>query len=282
MAEEPQLSLSEEQLENAVNEIDGDTNTENKEVSKDESTRAETSLKTEDKSEETEQVNEEQKEESKEGKEEEWDSKKGFHTHPAWQKLQAERDEAVARTKKLDEYEQKLGEFNPEEILEIKQAADILKRNPQLAEKVRNIINEHPYAKEEVDKSVRELSEKIQNLETQMTVEKATSNINRMISDNKVDSKTEPLLRELLATRVSSGRVNINDANSIKQLFDRTLKDVENYKRNLLSSYATDKKKDGVPKSPSDRGKVVVAKKESAEMEDIVNEIATGLKQAEE
>lgn len=238
--------------------------TKEEETSKEESTRSDTSIKTEDES----------KEEEK--KEEVTDEDTRFDKHPRWQKLQQERNEALDKARQFDELKTKLEGFETDELTRLKEAGKLLRKYPELADKVQKTIDEHPFGNEEVKTEVTQVKQELMKMQQDLALEKYDNTVEKLISEHKVDKEILPFVKELFDNRVINQKAGFND---LPRIFDKTVKDVEMIRRKTLANHIESKSKETkVPASPTDRGKAIISKKESAEFEDVASEIAAGLK----
>jgi len=239
--------------------------------SEDDSTRTDTSLKTEEKEESGEG-------EKKEVEENEEDTR--FDKHPRFQKIIQERNDAVEKLNALKDFQDVMQGSDVSELKKIREASALLKKYPELATKVQKVIDEHQYGNEEVNAKFGELTNKITELETKQVVNDIVKETNNLISSAKLSEKEEPIFREILGARIAQLKINTsNDMPIIKKMFDKTLKDIENFRRTSIASHIETKTHETkVPASAITKGKVTVTKKESAELEDVVGELTEGLK----
>lgn len=257
-------------LESAAEETSSEEKTE--ETQSKETSEDTTSLKSE---EETKGTEEETKDE-------------GFNNHPAWIKreeklknAELERDEALEKAQSSKEMEQALDGMSVGDITRLSKSAKLLNQYPELADKVKDIIEKHPYGNEETNSKISVIEQRLEESETKATLREYDTTVNSLIKDNKVPSEIEPVVRELLDNRVASGKVS--STKDISSLFDKVLKDVDLIRRKALVSYGESKKGESkVPMSPAHKGKVMVTKKESAEAGDIIEELARGIKASSE
>lgn len=238
-------------------------------TSDDDSTRTDTSLKTEEK---------EESEEEEKTEETEEDTR--FDKHPRFQKIIQERNDAVEKLNALKDFQDVMQGSDVTELKKIREASALLKKYPELATKVQKVIDEHQFGNEEVNTKFYELTNKINELETKQVVNDMVKETEGLISSAKLSKEEEPLFREILAARISQIRINDSkDFPQIKKMFDKTIKDIENFRRkNIASHIETKTQEKTVPASATSKGKVTVTKKESAELEDVVGELAEGLK----
>lgn len=228
------------------------------------STRTDTSLKTE--------------EETETSKETEEDEETRFDKHPRWQQLKQERDEAVTRAGEADTLREQLGDLSAEDILKLRNAGELLRKYPELAEKVQKIIDEHPYGNEEVNRSLDEIRARQQILEDGLLLKDYDAQVDRLLDEYKVDKSITSYVKELLENRVVNKRIRMED---VPRVFEDVIKDIEIIRRKILVSHIKNKSEEQeVPASPKEKGKVITTKKESAETEDIIDELAQGLKSA--
>lgn len=249
-----------------------ETSEKKEETSEETSTRTETSLKTEE--EETEAETKE-----KAGDEDRFDK------HPRFIKLRTERDEAKTRYEeaqtslaKLQELETQLGGFTPDEMKRLQEAGTYLKKYPALAEKVQELLDNYQYGDEKVKTEIDTVRQRQDKLESDLALEKYDATLDKLISQHKIDKDVEPLVREMVDNRVILNKAKLGD---ITKIFDKTLKDIEIFRRKTIASYTDDKNNTPkVPKTATQRDKVIVAKKESEDIEDVIGELADGLKKA--
>lgn len=257
-----------------------DSTPEDKSSSKEEtSTRTETSKKTEE--EETEESKEEEVKEEK--KEEVSEDDTRFDKNPRWKKMiedrdnaRSERDNALSEAQSLRELKTKLDGFQPEELGRLKEVGKLLKSNPELAKKVQEVIDGHDFRNAEVKGEINKISSELQRLEQERVLEKYDNTVNKLMSDNKVSDDLKPIVSELLETRVIKKQIPLEKVgNELKTI----LKQIDTFNRKTLASRVETKT---VPPSPSNRGKAMTTKKESADTEDIIGELAEGLKASKE
>lgn len=246
------------------------------ESSEEASSRTETSLKTE---------KEESGEEKEEKEEETKDEDTRFDKHPRFIKLRTERDEAKTRYEeaqtslaKLQELEAQLGGFTPDEMKRLQEAGTYLKKYPALAEKVQELLDNYQYGDEKVKTEIDTVKQRQDKLESDLVLEKYDATIGKLISQHKIDKDIEPLVREIVDNRVILNKAKLGD---ISKIFDKTLKDIEIFRRKTIASYAEDKNNiPKVPQTATQRDKVIVAKKEPESIEDVISELTDGLKKA--
>lgn len=239
------------------------------ETSEDDSTSAD-SIKTE---------KEEPAEEGDKKEEEETEDDTRFDKHPRFQKLIQERNELAEQAKAFKELKEIVGNTENSALKNLIDADRLLKQYPKLAEKVNKDLIEFQFGNEEINNKFNEIVRKQEEFETKIVVNNIVSETNKLISSAKLKDDEEPILRELLGARV--GQLNIqneHDMPKIKALFDKTLKDIERFRRVNLASHIESKSKDKPVPTSANAGAKVIAKKESAEMEDVVGELAEGLK----
>ena len=264
------LDLNTEKLEEEVAKLDGeetksettaDKTSEKKETSEEESTRTDTSLKTEE-------------EESKEVKEEDEDTR--FDKHPRWQKLKQERDNAIDKSRQFDELKGKLEDFEVDELTKLKEAGKLLRKYPELAEKVQKVIDEHPFDNEAVKGEISDVKQSLEKLQSDILLEKYDSAVGKLISENKVDKELEPLVKEVFDNRVINQKISFGD---LPKAFEKLLKDINLIQRKTLASHIKVKSEETrVPATPTQKGKMIAQKSESAEAQDVVEELTQGLK----
>lgn len=226
-----------------------------------ESSEDTTSLKSEEETKETENSGEEETR---------------FDKHPRWQKLKQERDSYAERARRADELETKLQGLSVEEIQRLGNASQLLQKYPELAEKVKNVIDNYNYGSEETKTAIQEIRQEHQTLRNEIILERYDKTVDKFITDNKIDSDIVPIIKELLDTRVINQKLDLKE---IPIELNKIIKQVEIIRRKVLSSHIQDKNKEvKVPNSTLQKGKVIAQKSESAEEIDIINEIASGLK----
>lgn len=291
--ETEELNLDESKLEQEAAKIIGDDEassesaTEEKEskeeTSKEESSRTDTSLKTEEESKEEKETKEEETTEKTEKEEEESGEETRFDKHPRFQKLRQERDEALekaqsveTRVKELESIKSQLGNLDPQELNKLKEGADMLRKYPQLAEKVQQVIDEHNFGSEEAKTEFVKLQNSISEMQTNLLLEKYDNTVDKVLSEKKVDEDVSPIVKEILDKRVSDKKLTLKDVpkelESILKSFDKI------YRKNLASHVEVKNKETKVPTSATQRGKVIVAKKEPVTDKDFIDELAEGLK----
>ena len=256
--------LEEEVAKVTEEEPASETTTEKTSEEEVESTRTDTSLKTE--------------EETETSKEKEEDEETRFDKHPRWQKLKQERDEALERARETDTLRQQIGDLPVEDILRLKNAGELLRKYPELAEKVQKVIDEHPYGNEEVNRSLEDIRTRQQRIEDGLLLKEYDNKVDKLLSEHKVDKDIEPYVKELLDNRVVNKKIKLVD---LPKAFEGVIKDIEKIRRKVLASHIESKGRETeVPASPKEKGKVIATKKESVETEDIIEELAQGLKSA--
>lgn len=239
------------------------------ETSEETSPRTETSLKTEEEPEDTGKAGDEDR----------------FDKHPRFIKLRTERDEAKTRYEeaqaglvKLQELETQLGGFTPDEMKRLQEAGTYLKKYPALAEKVQELLDNYQYGDEKVKTEIDTVRQRQDKLESDLALEKYDAILDKFISQHKIDKDVEPLVREMVDNRVILNKAKLGD---ISKIFDKTLKDIEIFRRKTIASYTDDKNNTPkVPKTTTQRDKVIVAKQESEDIEDVIANFTDGLKKA--
>ncbi len=232
------------------------------EVAEEEPSRAETSLKTE----KEEPAAEETEEDTR------------FDKHPRWQKMKQERDDAVAEASSLRDIREKIGDFQVDELTRLKDAAKLLRDNPTLADKVREMIDKFPFENEAISNKFNQVIAEQTRINNQLVLEKYDTTVSRLMSDNKVDKDVEPIVKELLDNRVIKNSLTLD---KIPDEVTKILKAVETIRRKTLASYVEVKKGEPkIPVSSTQRGKVILTKKESEEAGDVVDELTEGLRAA--
>ncbi len=230
------------------------------EVAEEEPSRAETSLKTEKEEPAAE------------------DDESRFDKHPRWQKLKQERDDAVAEASSLRDIREKIGNFDADELTRLKDAAKLLRENPTLATKFQKIIDEFPFENEAINNKFNQVIAEQTRINNQLVLEKYDTSVNKLMVDNKVDKEVEPIVKELLDNRVIKNNLTLEQ---IPDEVNKILKAVETIRRKTLASYVEVKKGEPkVPASSTQRGKVILTKKESEEVGDVVDELTEGLRSA--
>jgi len=242
------------------------------ETSKEDSTSAD-SLKTE------EEPKKEEKEQDEEG------VLSPFDRHPRFQQLKQQRDEYLNRSKQqekelseLRSLKEKMKDMSIDELEGLRNAANLLRKNPELAEKVRKVINEHPYEKEEINLALKTIENRQEELETKLILKEYDETVGKLLTTHKIDKDDESMIKEILDNRVVNQRI---DMKNVPKALEQVVKDVEKFRRKTIASHIeTRKNETKVPVSPAQKGKMIATKKESAEKEDIIEELATGLKDA--
>lgn len=263
--------LEEEVAKVTDEEPASETTTEETSEEKDDSTRTDASLKTEKEETETSE------------KEETTDEQPPFHTHPAWirrneklKQLEEERNEDLNRAEEAQEIKEKLGGMSADEILKLRNAGELLRKYPELAQKVQKIIDEHNYGNEETIREISNVKQKQEELEQKLLLKDYDEQVDKLISKHKVDKDLEPYVKEFLDNRVVSKKIKLAD---VPKVFENVLKDIEKIRRKTLASHIETKDNETkVPKSPADKGKVITTKRESGELGDVVAEMTEGLK----
>lgn len=260
------------ELEKSVaNIVDGETPADSTSVETPSEEKTE-QTHTEESSEDTTSLKSE--EETEETKKEEEETR--FDKHPRWQKLKQERDSYAERARRADELETKLQGLSAEEIQRLGNASQLLRKYPELAEKVQKIIDNYSYGSEETKTAIQEIRQEHQELRNEIILERYDKTVDKLITDNKVDSDIVPLVKELLDTRVINLKLDLKE---IPIELNKIIKQVETIRRKVLSSHIQDKNKETkIPVSTLQKGKVIAQKSESAEETDIIAEITAGLK----
>lgn len=270
MPEEQELNLDPQKLEEALsqevakNTGEGEepqSGTTPAETSPEDSssTRTDTSLKTD---EETESEEEE----------------KRFDKHPRWQQLKQQRDEALEKAREAETYRERLKGIDPDELERLSNAAQLLKKYPELADKVRKVIQEHQFDKEEVTTKIDEVLNRQKELEDRVILKEYDEKVSQLIKEHKISQKAEPLIRKILDNEVINRGITLE---KLPDTFKAVLKDMDTLRRETLASHIESKGAESkVPVSPAQRGKVMTTKTESAEREDLVSELAEGLRAA--
>ena len=250
---------------------DDKSSKEDKGTSKDDSEES-TSLKTQEKS----------KEEVVEG-----DFKgvpKGFANHPAWQKLLSERDEAKQlygslqeQIKSYEEVKNRLSGFDIQELENIKGAAKLLKQHPELAKKVQELIDTYPYGDSALKSEIDSVKSQLQNQQIEATLNKYDAMSEKLVSEKGYTGRMATLVKNMLQDTVI--KKGLKSLDGVPKVFDNIVKEVEELQREILAGHVKTRQNDKkVPTTIKERDKVLTSKKESAEQEDIVSEIAAGLK----
>lgn len=252
---------------------------EKKETSEEESTRPDSSLKTENDTTE-EKVKEE---EVKKDKDENDETR--FDKIPRFQQLIQKEKEAAERAalyeeshRTLEEIRGKLGDLSADEISRYREVGKMLKKYPELAQKIEELVDGYEYGNAEVKNEINSLREEQEKLRQQMIMEKYDSAVDKLISDNKVEKEFVPLVKEIFENRVIAQQAGMKD---LPKIFEKTLKDVDIFLRKKIASHIEDKNKEPkVPKSPAVRDKVIISDKEEVTTEDVVKGLTEDLKAA--
>lgn len=278
MGNENDLNLDEEKLETALNaEVDKDKGEETPSEPTPEETPAE---KTEEKPSE-----EEPSEDTPSLKSEEETPKEDtrFDKHPRWieretklKDTEQERDDASARVTELEGIEKKLEGLSPERLTQLVKAGTLLDKYPELSNKVNDLISNFDFEKTGHSSEVEELRQEVNELKSGTILDKYDREVDKLIGDSKVDKEIEPLVRELLDNRVANAK--LTGVKEVAPLLEKVLKDVDLLQRKKLASRIV-RKDPLVPASPKDKSKIQ-GKKESGEQEDVIEELAEGLKSA--
>lgn len=270
MPEEQELNLDPQKLEEALSqEVAKDTGegeetqsgTTPAETSPEDSssTRTDTSLKTDEKIKSEEEENR-------------------FDKHPRWQQLKQQRDEALEKAREAETYRERLKGIDPDELERLSNAAQLLKKYPELADKVRKVIQEHQFDKEEVTTKIDEVLNRQKELEDRVILKEYDEKVSQLIKEHKISQKAEPLIRKILDNEVINQGITFE---KLPDTFKAVLKDMDTLRRETLASHIESKGAEPkVPVSPAQRGKVMTTKTESAEREDLVSELAEGLRAA--
>ena len=171
--------------------------------------------------------------------------------------------------------------MSTDEITRLSNSAKLIQKYPELGEKLKDIIEKHPYGNEETNSKISEVVQRQEDLENKMVLREYDNTVDNLVKGSKVPSEIEPLVREMLDNRVAKGKVS--DAKELSKMFDVVLKDVDLIRRKALQSYSESKQgEQKVPVSPAQKGKVMITKKESAEAGDVIDELAEGIKASSE
>jgi hypothetical protein len=244
--------------------------------SQEETSEDTTSIKSEEETKETEKTEETEKENLEE-------VPQRYDKDPAWQRIktqrdtfQTERDEALKRASVADDLEEKLGDISVEELAKYKNVGSLLRKYPELAQEIQKKVDEHNYGNEEQKTEISSIKKEQQDLRNEIALDKYDKQVDKMISENKVDKDIEPLVKEVLANRVVSQKIFTKD---LPRTFEKVLKDVNlAYRKKLASHIETKKTEIKVPASPTQKGKVIVTKSEATDAGSVAQEIAEGLK----
>ncbi len=261
-AEVAKASETEETEEESTPSKTSEKTEEKEETAEEEPSRTETSLKTE----KEEPAAEETEEDTR------------FDKHPRWQKMKQERDDAVAEASSLRDIREKIGDFQVDELTRLKDAAKLLRDNPTLADKVREMIDKFPFENEAINNKFNQVIAEQTRINNQLVLEKYDTTVSRLMTDNKVDKDVEPIVKELLDNRVIKNSLTLD---KVPDEVAKILKAVETIRRKTLASYVEVKKGEPkIPVSSTQRGKVILTKKESEEAGDVVDELTEGLRAA--
>ncbi len=200
-----------------------------------------------------------------------------FDKHPRWIKLREEREEAQ---RKATEAEQRLGQLQSEldNVKNIREAAEFLRKHPEAAKKVEEVLNGFDFKSSEFKSELESIREEQHNLRTEIALKEYDSMVDKFIAENKFEGKAAELVKRMVEKEaISTGMSTLKD---LPKVLKSVRDDIDFIKRNTLASAVELKKNESrVPASPI-RGKEILAKKESAEVEDVVNELAEGFKNA--
>lgn len=234
------------------------------ETPEEDSTRTDTSIKTEEKSEEPKAEVKEEVDESR------------FDRHPRWQQLKQERDQFKEQVASLNDLKAKLEDFEVSELTRLKEAGKLLRQNPELAEKVQKLIDSHPFGDERTRTEVSAVRSELQQMQESLALEKYDNAVERLSKEHKLNENVAALAKELLDNRVVQKKLGFKD---IPMEYKSIVDNINKLSRSTLAGYVETKKTESkVPTSPTNRGKAMPAKKESSEQEDVIGEIASGLK----
>ena len=220
-----------------------------------------------------------------EPKEEVKDDETRFDKHPRFQQLKQQRDDALSQSERdktelseLRSLKEKIQDMSPDELVGLRNAANLLKKNPELAEKVRKVINEHPYEKEEINNALKTIETRQGELEQKLVLKEYDETVGKLLTDNKVDKDDEAMVKEILDNRIVNQRINMKD---VPKALEQVIRDVEKFRRKTIASHIeTRSKETRIPVSPAQKGKMIATKKESAEQGDVIEELTNGLKGA--
>jgi small-conductance mechanosensitive channel len=280
MIEEKELNLDEGKLVEALENEAGEENIEGG------TPKEQASLKTEKTPEiENELEKEEEKVEEKKEEEEEKEEDTRFDKHPRFKQLEERIEQEKERVKKFEEenrslreFKEKVGDTDLTEIERLKEATKVFKRHPELASKIQEIIDTHPYEREETNIELKALRNDLERTQNQILIEKYDSSLEKFSATNKIDDSVKPLWREIVDTRVRAQNATLD---AVPKIAEQVLKDIKLAQRKEMAGYIENKSKEQrIPVSPVQKGKVIAQKKESVEDIDIVTELAAGIKSA--
>lgn len=236
----------------------------------------ESSQKDEEKGKETEEKTPDEGTSSIKSEPEEKSDNERFDKHPRWIKLRQERDAALEKAQRLDEFETKFGGLKPAEIEQIKNSGQTLRKYPELAEKIRTVIDEYKFGTAETKSEISATKEEIAALREQIAFDKYETSVEKLVSEHNVSKDVLPLARELLDNRVVNQKLQMKH---LPGAFEKVLADIEIVKKKTLASYVKDKSSRAkVPGSPKDKGKFIAEQSSAGDEESVVNEIAEGMK----
>lgn len=273
--------LDTEKLVEEVDKVTGEEETSSESTTEEKPTEEKTSEEKsseEEVSEDTTSLkSEEESSEEKEGKEEEKETDDTrFDKHPRWIKLRERAEAAEGKAKQAEKLEEAIGDMSTEELGRLQKAGGLLRKYPALAEKVQDVIDKHTYGNEETKGEIDSTKQEISDLRHEIALDKYDRQIVDLVDEHKVDKEIAPLVKEVLENRVMNQKLT---SKQVPQAFEKALKDVNlAYRKKLASHIEAKKSEREVPASPGKKGKVIITKKESAEVGEVIDELAEGLK----
>jgi hypothetical protein len=116
----------------------------------------------------------------------------------------------------------------------------------------------------------------LQQMQESLALEKYDNAVDKLSKEHKLNENVAQLAKELLDNRVVQKKLGLKDIpNEYKSIVDN----INKLSRSTLAGYVETKKTESrIPATPTNRGKGIPAKKESGEVEDVIGEIASGLK----
>ena len=225
-----------------------------------------------------------EEETAEEEKEEEEKEKDRFDKHPRFQELRQKLADAEEKIKAGVGFQEVVGDLSLEELKRLRTAGDLLRKYPQLAEKVRKVIDEHNYGNEETKSEIDSTRKQVQYLEDRIFIRDCNSRISGLMAEHEISKEDQPLLKELIENRlapiIADRNVNLDAVlEKVPEVFELSLKAINSFSRRKLASHVVSKKSEKkVPASTTKKGKVIAQKSEAADISSVVDELAEGLK----
>lgn len=206
------------------------------------------------------------------------DDESRFDKHPRFVKLLSERDTYKTEAESLRDLKKIVGDIPAEEIVRFRDGASLLRKHPELAEKVQELIDKYDYTSGETKNLIQSVKDELTQTKEQLVLDKYDNIIQNLMTQYKVDKDDSDMIKEFLDNRVLSKRISLND---VPKEFESILMTIDKMRRKQLASYIKERGElPKVPSSPAQKGKVMTTKKDSADAGDIVDGLAEDLRKA--